>query len=198
MRSHFSIKPEYRHRYESEIEPYDDRAMKDEWQNEVYLVARLIADCSGAEQILDWGCGSGYKLLKYFGHLRTNGVEIEPCHSYLLETYPHRGWPTVSSWRRHPIHSNIVICADVLEHTRNPRLMLNEIKMYGDILVLSTPDRDMLEDGHDGPPGNLAHYREWSQPEFGEFVRSCGLDIISHMITNVSQCTQMIVCRKVE
>src|SRR5690348_7644305 len=54
----------YRHR--SEAIYYDDRANTDEWQREVYRFAREVFDKNCLKTVCDLGCGSAFKLLRYF------------------------------------------------------------------------------------------------------------------------------------
>ena len=71
----YSIKKGYTHR--SEIQFYDDMNCKDEFQNEIYeLVYKMFPNCKSS--ILDYGCGSGFKLIKYFKKYEFIGVDIEP------------------------------------------------------------------------------------------------------------------------
>ena len=51
---------------------HDDTKFKDEYQNEVYSTARFYLDLVLGKNILDIGCGSGYKLLKFFKDKKNN------------------------------------------------------------------------------------------------------------------------------
>ncbi len=46
--------------------PHDDRNFKDEYQNGVCLEAKSIVIDNNYKKIVDVGCGSAFKLLKYF------------------------------------------------------------------------------------------------------------------------------------
>jgi SAM-dependent methyltransferase len=65
---------------------FDDTPYKDEFQRPVYEYARQIADERGYKKILDLGCGSGFKLLKYFSDFHTVGVDLEPTVKWLRKT----------------------------------------------------------------------------------------------------------------
>src|SRR4051812_28257713 len=71
---------------------HDDTPLKDEFQDEVYFIANELRLCNGYNKIADIGCGSAYKLIKYFSSCDTTGFEIEPTLSCLKERYPDRRW----------------------------------------------------------------------------------------------------------
>ena len=89
---------------------------------------------------------------------------------------------------------DIIIASDVIEHIADPDELLDLIeKSEPKLIVLSTPDRNLLQKGHDGPPRNTAHFREWSFDEFRQYIES-RFNIIEHFVTNEKQGTQTIVC----
>lgn len=181
-------------RYEQRAEPrhFDDRRMRDEWQNDVYLYAARIAR-GGAQRILDFGCGSGYKFMKYFGGYDTVGFELEPSLSYLKETYPDRQWYSPDSVSC--FVGDLLICSDVIEHIVDPLPLMEKIKR-GPLqrVILSTPALEVLsERGQSprlGPPNNESHVREWTTLEFQSFVEM-HLRILDHVVF-ARQGTQLI------
>jgi 2-polyprenyl-3-methyl-5-hydroxy-6-metoxy-1,4-benzoquinol methylase len=79
---------------------------------------------------------------------------------------------------------DLVICADVIEHVKNPDELIHFIiKMDPEHIVISTPDRDLLHEklgrSQTGPPGNTHHIREWSFDEFENYI-SRNFNIIRH------------------
>ena len=51
-------------------------------------------------------------------------------------------------------------------------------------VIISTPDRDRLNrsrPGHNGPPTNPCHVREWNKPELFNFVKSFDFLIVDHI-----------------
>ena len=58
MHGSYAIREDYEHRVENDF--FDDTHLKDEWQREVYELARKLADQSRAGRILDVGCGSAF------------------------------------------------------------------------------------------------------------------------------------------
>jgi 2-polyprenyl-3-methyl-5-hydroxy-6-metoxy-1,4-benzoquinol methylase len=192
----YCIKRGYRHRCQSIY--FDDRALTDEYQDEVYHLARFYSDQYRYKNIADIGCGSGYKLMKYFSEFNTIGIEVSPTYDFLAKEYPGRNWININDLNNRPVAADIIICADVIEHIKDPQEFLQLIKRIKfELLFLSTPERDLIRGAVDyGPPHNAAHLREWNASEFREYI-SGHFEIISHMVTNIEQSTQLIICRPV-
>lgn len=148
---------------------FDDTPYKDEWQNEIYAYANRMFRFNNMASILDAGCGSGYKLIKYFADVKTLGLELEPTLTWLKAQYPDKAWGLAGSvppWG--PYNPDMVISADVIEHIPNPTPYLEYIvSMKPRLVVFSTPERDLLNLGtEDGPPKNAHHVREWNLNQF--------------------------------
>ena len=176
-RENYFIHDDYQIR--TDPQAYDDRHCKDEWQREVYEYAQKVFYDHDYFNVVDVGCGSGYKLLKYFRPFKTIGVEIEPCLTYLRQTFPDRTWLDAGYLRnvfylRNVVESfvdpDMVVCADVIEHLVEPDGFMESLaKIDPHVLVLATPDRDTLNNLC-GPPRNLSHVREWNKEEFAAYV----------------------------
>lgn len=197
MSKNYCIKPFYRAR--SEYHHFDDSALEDQWQLEVYLHALGLMKKHQLQSVVDLGCGSGYKLVTYLGEYETLGLELPENVELLRKKYPDRNWD-LSDFSVDPnIKSDLVICSDVIEHIVDPDDLLEYIKrMSFQYLVLSTPERGLLyrpwSRGNLGPPSNKAHIREWDFKELAEYIAQ-HFEIIDHRVTNLQQATQMIVCR---
>ena len=151
---------------------FDDRANKDEYQDRIYASIKNFFVDRGLASAVDVGCGSGFKLLKYFAEFRTVGLELPPAIDWLRETYPERDW-RLSNWET-PLQDavDMAISVDVIEHLRDPdRLMHFLTETKASYFALGTPDRNHLDaKSRVGPPRNRAHIREWSQNEFVDYV----------------------------
>lgn len=186
---------------------FDDTHFKDEYQDEVYSAAYELSQKNDYTRIYDIGCGSGYKLMKYFYGCETVGYEIQPTLDFLLRTYSDRVWK-LSNFKKQPEFSStdIIVCADVVEHLVNPDLLLNWIAKFDfKYLVISTPDRDQMflrckkkgraDQIQKGPPLNTKHVREWNFQEFKKYIGQY-FDIVSHMHPKKHFWGQIIIAKK--
>lgn len=191
----YCIKEGYRHREHTQY--FNDTAMTDEWQREVYLVAKHLVDKYSYESILDIGCGSGFKLMKHFSDKRTIGIDLPQTVTFLRRKYPDRDWRESNFSRpwSHEEPVDLVIASDIIEHLADPdELMTYLAATRTKLVVISTPERDMLANGQDGPPANPAHVREWNFPEFRRYVET-SFDVVMHGISNAQQAAQYAVLR---
>jgi SAM-dependent methyltransferase len=194
----YEIKRGYIHRVH--VLPHDDRGFGDKYQKEVYQVARDLMRQHQWQSVIDMGCGSGYKLMKYFGDYKTLGVDQDPSLSKARSDYPHAAWQYVQDFNESPHSADLILCADVIEHIEHPDEFLESLFSIPDWkgIVISTPERNIKRGRfHFGPPPNPGHYREWSMREFYKFI-SGYQNVYLHKITNVKQATQMIICLRQE
>jgi len=189
------IKKEYVIR--RDLKHHIDIGFKDEYQDYVYESAKKTISNRDAV-VIDIGCGSGYKLVKYFSEYKTIGYEIEPCYSYLKKTYPDKIWK-YSDFGIPLENGSIIICADVIEHLDSPTSLVDWIRGSNfDRLIISTPDRDRIYGvDYNGPPTNLTHVREWTYEEFQNFIGN-HFKIINHFYSphKIEFCNQIIECVK--
>ena len=155
---------------------HDDRGQEDGYQDKVYETAYEICLKNSFRKVVDIGCGSGFKLIKYFKDCDFVGIEIEPTLSWLKENYPQHTWKSTTFSQEWEESCDVIICADVIEHLVNPDELVNFIKRSGfKYAVISTPERDAIQRyqrGYtwSGPPDNMAHVREWDFQEFREYM----------------------------
>lgn len=190
MTKTYCIKQDYVHRENNSY--FDDTPFKDQWQKEVYEFARAVADQHQFKTVLDIGTGSGFKLLKNFQDFDTLGIDVTQTVTWLKETYPDRNWNDQFV----PVADfELVISSDVIEHIPDPDTLLDLIEQCGPkLIVLSTPDRDLFKLGHNGPPVNRAHVREWTMPEFNQYISS-RFEVLDHFVSNKEQATQVILAK---
>ncbi len=191
MKKYF-IKDNYIAREKNEY--FDARNSKDEYQDFIYKKMKEFFVLHQLNSILDIGCGSAFKLVKYFKDFKITGIEVEPTLSFLKETYKQNEW-YLSDFSKQLEKKFDFICAiDVIEHLLDPDEMLEFISRNCKTFIgLSTPDRDMLQCGKNGPPNNPFHIREWNYSEFNAYISSF-FKIIIHEKTSTGQ--QYIICEK--
>jgi hypothetical protein len=190
--NHF-IHDGYEHRRQAIY--YDDTENTKEWQQEVYRFAREVFDQKKLEAVCDIGCGSAYKLVKYFKGLHTIGLDVRQTCEWLTRKYPHLTWMELDFKAIPAIRPDLVIASDVIEHLLDPDELIRYIlKRDPKYVVFSTPDRNLLRVGtHNGPPHNPAHIREWNFVEFEAYIAS-RFQILEHFISNRVQATQCLLC----
>jgi 2-polyprenyl-3-methyl-5-hydroxy-6-metoxy-1,4-benzoquinol methylase len=186
---------------------YNDLEEKDQWQLEVYLHGLGLMKKNKYKNVVDIGCGSAYKLITYLSEYQTTGYEVPVNVTALKKMYPSRKWEETNFKNtKLEIETDVIICADVIEHLVDPDELINYLKTQEfKFLILSTPARELVysvifdknDPGLRGPPRNPAHQREWTFNEFKEYI-SKNFNIIEHRIVNYHQATQMIICTKLE
>ena len=156
------------------------------WQPHVYPLAGALARRGGCRRIIDVGCGRARKLADMRPEFVTIGIDygsnLESCRT----THSTGTWLEMDL--EHPwgldlspadIASSVVICADVIEHLKDPTELLKALSALGqtaEAVLLSTPERVRTWGrDHLGPPPNPAHVREWSLDELVALVSSHGL-----------------------
>jgi SAM-dependent methyltransferase len=189
----YEIKPSYRHR--DNVEPFDDTVNEDKWQKEVYIDALKYFETNFFQSVIDIGCGSGYKLVKYFSNYKFVGAEVEPTLSFLKNKYPNSEWIDFEKISNDEF--DMIILADVIEHIHDPDIFLLKIinKIRFKVIVISTPEREILNGKYDlGKPKNKSHFREWNKNEFFNFLKQF-FEIEHHYISNLTQSTQVAFCK---
>jgi hypothetical protein len=165
---------------------FNDTANKDEHQDLVYKRIKEFFEEKQLKTIVDVGCGSGFKLIKYFNEYKSIGMELPPALDYLKTTYPSKSW-IYSDFKFKPdFPVDIAISIDVIEHLKNPDDLLNYFKeLNPKYIALCTPDRDKLVyRSRLGPPINIAHLREWNKKEFDNYISKHFEIIESKVVSN--------------
>ena len=173
-------------KYEIREKPrhYNDMNEEDKYQKEVYEYASKIMKKNNYKTVVDVGCGSAFKLIKYLGEYDTLGIETEPCYSMLIEKYPNRNWKLSgkkeTNFSKKPLtyKPDLVICSDVIEHIIDPdELIKYLLSLDAKKYIISTPCRQRLCDlkrfrsaKWNGPPVNKSHVREWTMKELQKYL----------------------------
>jgi 2-polyprenyl-3-methyl-5-hydroxy-6-metoxy-1,4-benzoquinol methylase len=198
--TYFVFKPTYKIKrgyiHKQEYNYFDDTANTDLWQLEVYTKAKEYVEKEKLNSIVDFGCGSAYKLIKYFKEYEITGIDVSPTYEFLQEKYPDGNWLKFGDFDLNTLSADIVICSDVIEHVLDPEELLNNIKKIKNVkyIFISTPDRNLTPTERFGPPFNPSHIREWTFEELEDYI-STHFDIVEHLVTNRKQWTQLIIAK---
>lgn len=165
-----------------------------EWQRAVYERALSLYESStNYARILDLGCGAGTKTFSRFGgtgkllqvdrnDFRDNTVKASgvPFQQVSLEQYDDLEALLATLNANEP---TLIVCADVIEHTIDPRPLLSFIRRVlmrhpDNVAVISTPNHESFEGVQSGfLPSNREHYRQWSIFGLGRQLRSAGFEV---------------------
>ena len=170
IRDRYEIRAFYRPR-ESYLH-FDARSSSEKPQDRVYRELGEFCRDHGLETVLDVGCGTAFKLLKYFGDREILGLERPPVLEHLQATYPDRRFE-LADFNTVPQGSfDLVLSIDVIEHLLDPDDLLDYLEAIDfRYLALGTPDRARLGlASRLGPPANPHHIREWTQEELVSYV----------------------------
>jgi len=208
-KENYYIKDGYVHR--NSYQYFDDTHNTDNYQNEIYEYAYQLAEKKEYKKILDVGCGSAFKLIKYFEKYNLTGVDEQPTINFLnkkYKDYTSRGykWLNLDSfYNSYQDENDLILSVDVIEHILNPNILLEKLqRLKFKKLIISTPDRDLLSklyvypnnyDTQAGPPHNKAHIREWNKEEFIRYI-SDYFKIEEHLC--LYKWNQFVVCTKKE
>lgn len=156
------------------------------YQYQVYAYARnLFKQHRLKNYVIDVGCGFGLKLNVLIGGVTDKyiGIDQEFPIRYCREHYKNGVYyvddlenPSVEIDHK----ADLIICADVIEHVSDPDILLNYIKMiaHGDsLIVLSTPERDLLRGQDCMASEKTEHVREWNTLEFRSYIEQSGFRI---------------------
>lgn len=198
MSSPYFLKPEYVEN--PVVSTHDDHSGGVYWtrskiysasyyQWPVYKFAARLLQKNGWESCVDVGCGVGIKLQwlhRRLPQLRIAAIDQRSAIEYCKSAYDFGEWHAddfESPDRDLRLQAPLVICADVIEHVRNPDVLLSYLRercAAGGQILLSTPDRDALRGADCVDCPNKYHVREWNFREFAAYVESRGLRIIEH------------------
>ncbi|MGV3754730.1 MAG: glycosyltransferase family 29 protein, partial [Verrucomicrobiota bacterium] len=158
------------------------------WQPKVYPYAAWLAKALGCNRIIDVGCGRAGKLVKMSPEFAITGLDFGSNLEFCRTNYLQGQWREIdfdqsADWGlpTDELTDAVMICADVIEHLRDPRPLLANFRRClanSPALILSTPER-VLTRGvrHAGPPDNPAHTREWSLEELVKLLQVEGFSV---------------------
>jgi 2-polyprenyl-3-methyl-5-hydroxy-6-metoxy-1,4-benzoquinol methylase len=183
----FFTKPGYQHRTDPAY--HDDREYISTdivHQPDAYSILEFLGLRFGADTVIDIGCGAARKLLALTGFGTRIGVDHGPNLEFCRQNHPNEQWIEIDLENQcvlpiadDVITRSVVICADVVEHLKDPTNLLTllaDLSRRAKAVIITTPERDLVRGPGDlGPPKNTSHVREWTIDEFGQLLTSHGL-----------------------
>lgn len=163
------------------------------YQYHFYRYAADIAMRQKIKTVVDIGCGPAIKLIELLRPvvLEVIGIDQPNVINYCRKKYGRFSGvnfysddfenPSLKQYRR----VDMVICSDVIEHLQNPDNLLEYIKQFCDsktLVLLSTPERDILRGKNNTYSPNESHVREWNAKEFVSYLEQEGFEILEHRL----------------
>ncbi len=155
------------------------------YQHHVYKwAARLISE-NNIQSVLDIGCGPATKLAKMITPLCIDitGVDLPHAIEVARSLNDQMSFQTADIETKQALPHrtfDLIICADVIEHVADPRILLDSIRAVchaRTLVLLSTPDRHRLRGRRNLQSPMKEHIREWSVAEFQSFLTQEGFTI---------------------
>lgn len=159
------------------------------FQYDIYVLAARLASARAARAVLDVGSGPPMKLNALFqnGGLEIHLVDQPNTALQAARLLPHAKF-TAANLETVEIdlvtRFDIIICADVIEHLINPDFCLSFIRQHlapNGLLLISTPERDILRGKDCTSCPHPMHVREWNAGEFRCYLESRGLQLVEHL-----------------
>lgn len=162
------------------------------YQFPVYKYASHIIERYGINDLIDVGCGVGTKLAylqKKFPKINVAGIDQQSAIDYCRENYRFGTWYVGDFEKSEPsiskLQADLIICADVIEHLRDPDQLLKYIRRLvrrDGYIILSTPERDALRGQGAVTSPNKFHVREWNFQELEKYLIYHNFRIIAHFL----------------
>ena len=160
-----------------------------EYQYSVYdLAIRLVSE-RRTGRLVDVGCGIGVKLGKVAAahpDLEIVGLDQAETIDVCRQIHDFGTWVADDFDRPDPAMADIapadmVICSDVIEHVASPDRLIAYIKgklRCDGVLILSTPERDVLRGKANMRSPKREHVREWNRMEMTRLLEFAGFQIL--------------------
>ncbi len=164
-------------------------ATASEYQYDAYRIAAGIVRDFGIDAVLDVGSGPPKKLAELMpAGLRIHLVDQPSTRNVAASLLPGAAFTGADLE-----HINLdlgesfgmVLCADVIEHLLDPDPCLAFMRRHlrpGGLLLLTTPERDVLRGPSCDHIPHPMHVREWNRDEFRAFLESRGLEVVGQRL----------------
>lgn len=172
-----------------------------EYQVPVYLKAKSVLKDKGLSRLIDLGCGDGRKVKTFLSLYASKIIGVDINQNKLLDAaaiLPTATW--IQGDLQDPLpfkfeKTDLILCADVLEHLENPKSFLDSIPK-NIWCVFSTPDVETIVG--DTVQINAGHKHEWTKAQFTKFLSKQGFTIEEYLsYDEISPYQGLIaICRK--
>lgn len=157
---------------------------------DLYKFCKKLIKKLGLKSVLDIGCGNALKLIRiiYPECKEIYGVNIGLNSAFFRKTYG------LDTFYDDDIESpqlvldkkfDLIISADVIEHLENPDNLIKYIKKFSHkktLIVISTPERDIVRGIKAVRTPNKSHIREWNFKEFERYLQSRNFKLLYHTL----------------
>lgn len=157
-----------------------------QYQYDVYRIAAQLMRSPDVGSVIDVGCGPPVKLKPMLPdkplvvHL-VDQPESAPLAAQVLPAAQFTAADLESIDMDLGRRFDLAICADVIEHLRDPDRCLTFIRRHlsaRGVLLISTPERDILRGRDCRSCPHPEHVREWNGEEFARFLESRGWQLL--------------------
>jgi len=159
------------------------------YQYHVYAYARRIAIQRRFKSLLDIGCGPAIKVNELLVPVMQEiTLADQPnCRDLVQSIVPSARFHSADLETDFDLQRqfDLIVCADVLEHLRNPLPCLQVALRHlrpGGVAIFSTPDRDILRGPQCLQSPHPNHVREWSMKEFAQLLNYEGFEVVEHTL----------------
>lgn len=170
------------------------RAASD-FQAHVYRLAARLVRRHQLRAIVDVGCGPAIKTRRFLFQpgRRVVGIDQPDMVRYCRERYRELEFyaddfdTPFLDLEASGLHQSFdcVVCADVIEHVRDPDVLVAYLCSLGRedaIIVISTPERDVVRGPDCMECPKADHVREWNADEFARYLRSRNISILDQRL----------------
>jgi len=166
------------------------------FQYHVYEYAFKVFNKHKFRTVADVGSGPGIKTIDFF-HDKAEKITLfdQPSTEKVIEKRPENvdfipidldNLDGVDIKTKY----DIIICADVIEHLKDPDQLLEFLKSishHQSIIIISTPERDIRRGINNKQSPNEEHVREWNKEELYKYIYSKGFNIEKHFTTQMKK-----------
>lgn len=145
---------------------------------------------NGYKKVIDVGCGIADKLDRLVKPYAKEviGIDQESIVKYCSKRFTDMKF-VVDNFEEPKGHNfenaDLILSSDVIEHLEDPDMLLNYIKSIASkdsVIVISTPERDLLRGKDCTTSYKVEHVREWNMDELVAYLEHSGFKVIEKQL----------------